>query len=305
MDPNNFIVRPKRRYVEEFSNRERWDELTASDVLDISNNLAALPFNDDDEEMARRFDLLVLNLQLAILESSANQERLRSQVISLIGNLEEKQAIPSVAKQMELILEIQRDEYWENVTLPMLESARKKLRDLIKFIDKNAGQETIYTDFEDEQGEASEVDGWFGLIQSCKITACGSSVLSVNTKHIRRSNASRKTSRFILATSIRWKRFCSPTTAQEREEFLETYGSDEPLALLVRRIVGLDANAAKAAFAEFLAEGQYSADQIQFINLIIDHLVADGMMKPELLFAPPFTDFQSHCLWRRIDGDLA
>ena len=40
-----------------------------------------------------------------------------------MGNLEEKQAIPSVAKQMELILEMQRDEYWENVTLPMLESA--------------------------------------------------------------------------------------------------------------------------------------------------------------------------------------
>jgi len=84
--------------------------------------------------MARRFDLLLLNLQLAILESSPRQERFQRQVMTLMGNLEEKQAIPSVAKQMELIQELQRDEYWQNVTLPMLESARKKLRDLIKFV---------------------------------------------------------------------------------------------------------------------------------------------------------------------------
>ncbi len=64
--------------------------------------------------------------------------------------------------------------------------------------------------------------------------------------------------------------------------------------MLVRKIVGLDSNAAKSAFSEFLAEGQYTADQIQFVNMIIDHLVANGMMKPELLFAPPFTDFHSH-----------
>ena len=67
-----------------------------------------------------------------------------------------------------------------------------------------------------------------------------------------------------------------------------TYGSDEPLALLVRQIVGLGAN---AAFSEFLADGKYSADQIQFINLVIDHLVHNGMMNPKLLFEPPFTDF--------------
>ena len=57
---------------------------------------------------------------------------------------------------------------------------------------------------------------------------------------------------------------------------------------MVRQIVGLGAN---AAFSEFLAEGKYSADQIQFINLVIDHLVHNGMMHPTLSFESPFTDF--------------
>ena len=196
---------------------------------------------------------------------------------------------------MELILEIQRDEYWENVTLPMLESARKKLRDLIKFIDKNAGQETIYTDFEDEQGEATEVDGLVRIdpkLQNYRL----------RVERFIREHETHPTIKRIKENqplhpgdidSLEAILFADDGPGT-REEFLETYGSDEPLALLVRRIVGLDANAAKSAFAEFLAEGEYSADQIQFINLIIDHLVANGMMKPELLFAPPFTDFHDH-----------
>ena len=46
-----------------------------------TSNLASLPYTDDDEEMARRFDLLMLNLQLAILETSPKQERYQRQVM--------------------------------------------------------------------------------------------------------------------------------------------------------------------------------------------------------------------------------
>ena len=60
--------------------------------------------------------------------------------------------------------------------------------------------------------------------------------------------------------------------------------------MLVRRITGLDRNAAKEAFADFLDEGQYTADQIRFIDLIIDHLAANGLMEPKQLFEPPFTE---------------
>ena len=76
-----------------------------------------------------------------------------------------------------------------------------------------------------------------------------------------------------------------------REEFENTYGSDEPLGSLIRQIVGLDRNAAKSAFANFLTIGQYTADQIRFVDLIIDHLVSNGIMDPKRLFERPFTDF--------------
>ena len=74
-----------------------------------------------------------------------------------------------------------------------------------------------------------------------------------------------------------------------KEDFQRTYG-DQPLGELIRRIVGLDRKAAKEAFAEFLAQGAFSADQIRFVDQIIEHLVRNGVMNLEALYEPPFTD---------------
>jgi type I restriction enzyme R subunit len=75
-----------------------------------------------------------------------------------------------------------------------------------------------------------------------------------------------------------------------REEFAATFGTDQPLGKLVRQVVGLDRNAAKEAFGEFLASATLTADQIQFIDQVIDHLTQNGTMDPHALFEPPFTE---------------
>jgi len=40
----------------------------------------------------------------------------------------------------------------------------------------------------------------------------------------------------------------------------------------------------------FLNEQIFSADQITFINQIIDHVLQTGVLNPDALFEPPFTD---------------
>ena len=60
--------------------------------------------------------------------------------------------------------------------------------------------------------------------------------------------------------------------------------------LFIRSLVGLDRNAAKELFADFLAEGTHTATQIRFINEIIDELTSRGVMDPARLYDPPFSD---------------
>jgi type I restriction enzyme R subunit len=58
----------------------------------------------------------------------------------------------------------------------------------------------------------------------------------------------------------------------------------------VRSLVGLDRQAAKEALAGFLAARRSSANQIEFVNLIVDHLTEHGVMEAAMLYESPFTD---------------
>ncbi len=305
INPDNFLARPHRHYLETFSQRERWNHLSPGDQLDVAERLSGLPWPDDDDEFARRFDLLTLNLQLAILETAPNLERYQTRIRELAQGLEEKRAIPAVNAEMALILDLQSDEYWQDVTLPMLEQVRCRLRDLIKFVDKAGPREKVYTDFEDELGEVTHIENLVQADPSLK-------------------NYRLKVEKFIHThqdhVTIKRLRNNQPITAKDlegletilfsadgpggKEDFIKTYG-EQPLGELIRRLVGLDRNAAKAAFAEFLSSGALKADQIRFIDQIIEHLVRNGVMDLETLYEPPFTDIHHEGIDGVLPGEYA
>ena len=66
--------------------------------------------------------------------------------------------------------------------------------------------------------------------------------------------------------------------------------ASQGLGLFVRSLVGLDRSAAKDALTGFLAGKSLSGNQIEFVNLIVDHLTAHGVMAPDRLYESPFTD---------------
>ena len=72
--------------------------------------------------------------------------------------------------------------------------------------------------------------------------------------------------------------------ARAREE-------SQGLGLFIRSLVGMDRAAAVEAFSEFLTDSTLSADGIRFINMIIDHLTANGQMEARRLYEAPFTDY--------------
>uniref|UniRef100_UPI002621D6AC DEAD/DEAH box helicase family protein n=1 Tax=Accumulibacter sp. TaxID=2053492 RepID=UPI002621D6AC len=157
MNLDNFVVRPKRRLVERYATPEAWATLSPESLSELSREVAGLPSALDPEgEEAKRFDLLVLKLQLAMLRCEPGFVRLRDQVKDLAGLLEEKSAIPMVRERMTFIQDVQTEAWWQDVTVPMLEGMRRRLRDLIKLIDKQK-RKPIYTDFADAMGEETAV----------------------------------------------------------------------------------------------------------------------------------------------------
>jgi type I restriction enzyme R subunit len=302
MNVNNFIVRPKRKYVEQYAEAKAWEKLGIEQQIEVADHLAGLPSELADEDQdAKQFDLLMLRLQLAILRHEPSYERLRKQVVEIAGLLEEKASIPMVQQQIELIQEIQSDEFWQDVTTPILENVRKRLRSLVKLIEKGK-RITVYTNFEDTLGDEATIElPGFGVGADFeKFRAKARQFLKANENH----------------ATIQKLRFNEPLTRtdiQELEKMLLDAGTGTTedlnrakqesyrLGLFLRSLVGLDREAAKRSFEGFLLGKTPSANQIEFINLMIDHLTQRGWMEPSALYESPFTDISP----RGVEGIFA
>lgn len=57
-----------------------------------------------------------------------------------------------------------------------------------------------------------------------------------------------------------------------------------PLGKLVRKIVGLDRQAANEAFSEFLNSETLNSTQIHFVKLIVDYIVKNGFVEDNKIF---------------------
>ena len=124
----------------------------------LAHDVAGLPSElVDEDEDAKRFDLLILRLQLALLRVESGFERWRDQVRAIAALLEEKSSIPMVREQMPLIQEIQSDAWWDDVTTPMLEK-RSQAAPFAGEVDREAKRQPVYTDFEDQLGSETTVE---------------------------------------------------------------------------------------------------------------------------------------------------
>ncbi|MDP3253111.1 MAG: DEAD/DEAH box helicase family protein [Hydrogenophaga sp.] len=292
MNLDNFVVRPQRKWVETWSNAAAWERLDDEQLGAIATHLSGLPTSvRDDDEDAKRFDLLMLRLQLCMLHAEPGYDRLRKQVCDIADKLSELGSIPAVRERMVLIEAMLGDEWWVDVTLPMLEQARRHLRGLVKLLEKSS-RKVVYTDFQDELGEVTDIPlplsstaGDFERFRA-KVRA----FLRLHEDHL----AVQKLRRNLALTPsdlTELEKILAGSGTGTHEDFERAAREAQGLGLFIRSLVGLDRQAATDALNGFLGDKTLSGNQIEFVNLIVNHLTERGVMDAALLYEPPFTGF--------------
>lgn len=288
MNVDNFVVRPHRQAVERFARPEVWQVLQPEDVDTLSHHLASLPSQrTDDDEEAKRFDMLVLRAQLSILQARPDFLSLRQKIQAIAVNLEDEMAIPAIKDEATLIHAVACDEWWQDVTVPMLETVRRRLRALVKLLPKGQ-KKLVYTDFEDEVGEGAVID----LPQV--IAGLNMAKFKEKARVFLRDHDSH-----LALQRVRRNQALTATDLEELERMLVEAGGTQQLmtevkglglGLFIRSLVGLDREAAMQAFSGLLQGSTATPEQIEFVELIVDELTQNGVVGPERLFESPFTD---------------
>ncbi len=292
MNLDNFIVRPRRRTVEKFQAEGAWKKLSTEDRQSLIDDVAGLPSAFEDGALpARQFDLLILNAQLDQLQSDPDFARHQDRIKRLASDLEGLANIPMVKAKLEPILEVQTDDFWKDINVGILEQVRRDLRDLMQLIEP-AERKIVYTDFEDEIGEQADVEltdvgqgvdkGRFNM----KVRA----FLEQHRDHIAISKLKRAEQ--LTRSDLEELERMFMDEGVSDEEKLDELRAGGGLGLFLRSLTGLDRPSAKAAFSELTSSGLTSS-QLEFVNLIIDHLCESGTVDPRRFYESPFTDIDA------------
>lgn len=283
---DNFAVRQHLKYVDLYSNEDNYKTLTYEDTLMVKEELAPLILPDDDEASAVRFDALMYGIELAYLVGK-KYTRARSDLIKHVSGIASVANIPEIKVQADLIEKILHTDYIDNCGVNEFEEIRRRLRNLMKYI-PTTGKLRYVTNFSDEilgvEWRESELENDDLKNYKAKAEYYIREHQDKDVIKKLKTNVPLSHSDIAELEKVLWSELGT------KEEYEAEYGS-KPLGELVREIVGLDMNAAKEAFSEYLGNSSLDSRQIYFVNQIVEYIVHNGLMKDlSVLQESPFTD---------------
>lgn len=194
--------------------------------------------------------------------------------------------IPEIMVQSELINKILHTDYLDMAGIDEFEHIRENLRDLMKYIPRtvvkyitNFDDEILSVEWNESDLESDDLKNYRAKAEFYIRQHQDEAVIAKLKSNIPLDSEDVKALEHILWSEV-----------GSKKDYEIEYG-EKPLGEFVREIIGLDMSAAKAAFSEYLNDVNLDADQIYFVNQIIEYIVHNGVMKDmSVLQEAPFTD---------------
>lgn len=282
---DNFAVRQHLKYVEEYSSESNYQALTYEDTLIVREELAPLILPEEDDASAVRFDALMYGIELAYLIGK-KYTKAKSDLYKKVEGIAGVANIPEIQAQSDFIHRILHTDYMENAGMNEFEEIRESLRELMKYIpkkhiryDTNFEDDLLSIDWKESELENDELKNYKAKAEYY-IRQHQDNVVIAKLK----TNKPLTSADMASLEEILWGEVGT------KQDYELEYGT-KPLGEFVREIVGLDMNAAKEAFSEYLTGTNLDSRQIYFVNQIIEYIVHNGVLKDfSVLQESPFTD---------------
>ena len=282
LNDNHISVRAEWPAVTKFRDPDTWQHISSVDVIDLKNKIAPLLVKSTENELAKKFDLLSLYVQLGLVDPGFSSESHEGQIARIAEALRKKPTIPAIQAKMPLLNEIVTLEFWNNKTLASIENMRLQIRDLMIHLVGEAGR-TFTVDIEDEVKDGGEASSFRSAMTYREKVL---DFLTNNREHPvlqKIHNLERLENEDIDALEkILWQEL---GTKEDYERYLrrEQVTADLPVAAFIRKVNGVNRKKAVRMFTEFIAVNSLTANQEEFINSIVNYVCQNGDMDREVL----------------------
>ncbi|WP_283690489.1 DEAD/DEAH box helicase family protein [Clostridium perfringens] len=284
LNEDGYLVRMHLPYVHKYKNREVWQSIGELSQNDIKQHIAPIVNSINDDELAKRFDLVMYTIQLAKLQNLGAKRGIKN-VMQTAERLSKLGTIPEVKEKKAVIERVMTSEFWEEANIFDMDKVREDLRELLKYLEK-VNQKIYYTNFndmiisEESNGSMYNVNDLKSYRKKVEFYLKEhQNDLAIyklrNNKPLTEEDI--KTLENVLFNELGSK-------SDYEKEYKET-----PVKVLVRKILGMDRKAANEAFSEFLNNQNLNSKQIHFVKLIVDYIVKNGFIEDNrVLMEDPF-----------------
>ncbi|MDM0463276.1 DEAD/DEAH box helicase family protein [Clostridium perfringens] len=284
LNEDGYLVRMHLPYIHKYKNREVWQSIGELSQNDIKQHIAPIVNSINDDELAKRFDLVMYTIQLAKLQNLGAKRGIKN-VMQTAERLSKLGTIPEVKEKKAVIERVMTSEFWEESNIFDMDKVREDLRELLKYLEK-VNQKIYYTNFndmiisEESNGSMYNVNDLKSYRKKVEFYLKEhQNDLAIyklrNNKPLTEEDI--KTLENVLFNELGSK-------SDYEKEYKET-----PVKVLVRKILGMDREAANEAFSEFLNNQNLNSKQIHFVKLIVDYIVKNGFIEDNrVLMEDPF-----------------
>jgi type I restriction enzyme R subunit len=287
-------VRGSWDIIEPFRNKEKWNYLSEMDVIRL-HKLGKLVPQTNDDESAKRFDVVMLRLQLSLIDSTVHFGQCKQVVVNVAKMLEKMGTVPAVKQRMDTIKAVQQPQFWENESLDQLEHVRVELREIMKLLEGNRKTEKFVIDIEDEVEEQANED--FQVQTSYK-----QRVVDYLANHT--DNATlRKIQQLEQLTNADIQElerifFEELGTREEYEELSQNRPYRNNVAAFIRVINGIDRQKALQIYKNFIEGYDLTSTQELYLKNILDYVCVNGDIEGKNFMEFPLKEIK----WQAIFG---
>ena len=243
---------------------------------------------------AYALDLLMARMQNAVLRASGELGDLKIQLMDRLAALQ--MHLNPVREKAEVIQRVKSDEFWNGITVEVLEEVRLPLREIMHHRQHGGGQAPLPKIVDiTEESSGLQYNRRSASLSSVDMKAYQQIVEAEIKRHfetnptLKKIRAGEPVSEADLEALVSLVLTQSPNAS--REVLAEFFSATaEPLQFAIRTIIGVDPKVVEARFSDFARKHpKLTAKQTRFLALLQNHIARYGSIAVERLYDMPFT----------------
>lgn len=273
-------VRMKWKEVCHFREDETWMCLSLMDVESLKSDISPLVPKNKMDESAKKFDVLMLTIELSYLDGTTKATRPKMSVQTIADTLlKKKNTLPAVQKSKVLLNEVLTEVAWDNANLQWYEKVRQEMRDLLKLLTEEGKWFVVnIDDVITDEGETEGVTPRITYKQKVLNYLAENRDLPVLEKI---KDIEQLTTKDIVELErIMWQEL---GTKEDYEKYTSGKMCGANVAIFIRSIIGVDIRKAVKRFSELISVSELNYEQEEFLKSILTYVCENGDITKDIV----------------------